>query len=111
MPLYEYECQSCGDRVEILQRVGAPPVGKCEACGGRLKRLLSAPAFQFKGTGWYVTDYAKKNSSAAGESPGGTDSSKAKPKDSGEAKAESKGTQDSQAKSAPESPKKTPTSS
>ena len=111
MPLYEYECQSCGDRVEILQRVGAPPVGKCEACGGQLKRLLSAPAFQFKGTGWYVTDYAKKNSSPAGESDGGKESSSSKPKESGEAKAESKGAQETKAKTASEGSKKTPPSS
>lgn len=64
MPLYEYECDSCGRRTEMIQRVGAPPIGACEECGGEMKRLLSAPAFQFKGTGWYVTDYAKKSGSA-----------------------------------------------
>ena len=61
MPLYEYECDNCGHRAEVIQRVGAPPIGACEECGGEMKRLLSAPAFQFKGTGWYVTDYAKKS--------------------------------------------------
>ena len=81
MPLYEYQCQACGDRVEVLQRVGAPPVGVCESCGGEMKRLLSAPAFQFKGTGWYVTDYAKKNSSPATESPSTKEGEKSKPKD------------------------------
>ena len=65
MPLYEYECDSCGRRTEVIQRVGAPPIGPCEECGGQMKRLLSAPAFQFKGTGWYVTDYAKKSGSGA----------------------------------------------
>lgn len=68
MPLYEYECSRCGRRDEVLQRVGAPPIGPCEKCGGEMVRLLSAPAFQFKGTGWYVTDYAKKGSSSSGES-------------------------------------------
>lgn len=63
MPLYEYECDKCGQRAEVIQRVGAPPIGPCERCGGGMKRLLSAPAFQFKGTGWYVTDYAKKGGS------------------------------------------------
>ena len=67
MPLYEYECQSCGRREELIQRVGAPPVGPCDECGGEMKRLLSAPAFQFKGSGWYVTDYAKKGGSGTGE--------------------------------------------
>jgi putative FmdB family regulatory protein len=90
MPLYEYECESCGDRVEVLQRVGAPPIGVCEACGGKMKRLLSAPAFQFKGTGWYVTDYAKKNSSSAGETPGSKEGSKSKPKEPGDTKSGTK---------------------
>lgn len=63
MPLYEYECVTCGHRTEVIQRVGAPPIGACSECGGEMKRLLSAPAFQFKGTGWYVTDYARKDKS------------------------------------------------
>lgn len=63
MPLYEYECVTCGHRTEVIQRVGAPPIGACSECGGEMKRLLSAPAFQFKGSGWYVTDYAKKDRS------------------------------------------------
>jgi len=67
VPLYEYECDSCGHRTEVIQRVGAPPIGPCDECGGEMKRLLSAPAFQFKGTGWYVTDYAKKSGSGSDE--------------------------------------------
>ena len=86
MPLYEYECESCGDRIEVLQRVGAPPIGACDACGGKMRRLLSAPAFQFKGSGWYVTDYAKKNSSQAGEAQGGKEGPESKAKESGDAK-------------------------
>ena len=65
MPLYEYECATCGHRTEVIQRVGAPPIGACSECGGKMKRLLSAPAFQFKGTGWYVTDYARKDKAAS----------------------------------------------
>ena len=72
MPLYEYECSSCGTRTEVLQRVGAPPIDDCSECGGRMKRLLSAPAVQFKGTGWYVTDYARKKESGNGSRPKGT---------------------------------------
>ena len=68
VPLYEYECNSCGTRTEVIQRVGAPPLGPCDECGGEMVRLLSAPSFQFKGTGWYVTDYAKKSGSSDGES-------------------------------------------
>ncbi len=97
MPLYEYQCKSCGIRTEVIQRVGAPPLGPCEECGGEMVRLLSAPAFQFKGTGWYVTDYAKKSGAAAGEPKSKTngsessDSSPSKSKDSsGSSKSETK---------------------
>lgn len=63
MPLYEYECQSCGKRTEILQRLDEAPLAACPQCGGEVKKLLSPPAVQFKGSGWYVTDYAGKGSS------------------------------------------------
>ena len=71
MPIYEYQCRQCGDRSEAMQKMADPPLSECEKCGGELKKLVSAPAFQFKGTGWYVTDYAKKDkekSDASGES-------------------------------------------
>jgi putative FmdB family regulatory protein len=64
MPLYEYECDKCGSRIEVIQRVGDGPPGACSECGGEMKKLLSAPAFQFKGSGWYVTDYARKSESS-----------------------------------------------
>lgn len=57
MPLYEYECFLCHHRFERIQRVTAEPVTKCPACGGAVRRLLGVPALQFKGSGWYVTDY------------------------------------------------------
>ena len=60
MPLYEYECLACGERSEILQRFSDPPLAACPKCGGEVKKLVSAPGFQFKGTGWYATDYAGK---------------------------------------------------
>ncbi len=60
MPIYEYQCRSCERRVEVLQRLDDPPLDACPDCGGEMKKLLSAPAFQFKGSGWYVTDYARK---------------------------------------------------
>ena len=59
MPLYEYECFLCGERFERIQRVSAEPVKECPKCGGRVRRLLGVPALQFKGSGWYVTDYGK----------------------------------------------------
>jgi putative FmdB family regulatory protein len=66
MPLYEYECPACGQRFELIQRFSDPPAATCVACGkGPVHKLLSAPAVHFKGTGWYVTDYAKKSGAAA----------------------------------------------
>ena len=64
MPLYEYLCTKCGKRTEALQRVGEDPLTECPSCGGDLERLISAPAIQFKGSGWCVTDYAKRSASA-----------------------------------------------
>lgn len=64
MPLYEYECRRCGKRFELIQKFSDPPEATCLACGGLAHRLLSPPALQFKGTGWYSTDYARKSSPA-----------------------------------------------
>lgn len=60
MPLYEYRCTQCGHRVELIQKVADPPPPGCEKCGGAVSKVLSAPALQFKGTGFYITDYPKK---------------------------------------------------
>ena len=60
MPLYEYECDQCG-RFELIRKFSDAPLSKCPTCGGPVQKLLSSPAIQFKGTGWYVTDYAKKS--------------------------------------------------
>ncbi len=76
MPLYEYQCTSCGERTEVLQRLGSAPPA-CPHCGGTLEKLISAPALQFKGTGWYVTDYAKSNSSGKNSAATSTDAPKA----------------------------------
>ncbi len=65
MPLYEYECSDCKKRFEVLQKFSDDPVTVCTHCGGPVTRLVSPPAIHFKGTGWYVTDYAKKSPSAA----------------------------------------------
>jgi putative FmdB family regulatory protein len=59
MPLYEYECRSCRERTEAIQSFSEPPLTVCPKCGGALVKLLSAPAVQFKGAGWYVTDYGR----------------------------------------------------
>ena len=66
MPLYEYQCLTCGKRTEVLQRFEDAPLAACPACGGEVKKLISSPAFQFKGTGWYATDYAGKKGGAGG---------------------------------------------
>jgi putative FmdB family regulatory protein len=60
MPIYEYECRKCGAHVEAFQKVNDKPLTKCRKCGGKLDKKISAPAIQFKGSGWYVTDYAGK---------------------------------------------------
>ena len=62
MPLYEYQCDTCGHRFERIQKFSDPPVEVCPVDGGPVKKLLSSPAIQFKGSGWYITDYAKKPS-------------------------------------------------
>lgn len=69
MPLYEYECKACHQRTEKIQSFNAPPETVCPKCGGPLERLISPPALQFKGAGWYVNDYAKSSSAASANSP------------------------------------------
>jgi len=65
MPLYEYRCQKCRNRFERIERASSQHDGVCPKCGGAAHRLLGAPALQFKGSGWYVNDYAKGNGSGA----------------------------------------------
>ncbi|HLE64150.1 MAG TPA: FmdB family zinc ribbon protein [Pyrinomonadaceae bacterium] len=64
MPIYEYECQKCKTHVEAFQKISDKPLVKCRKCGGRLEKLVSASAIQFKGSGWYVTDYSGKGKQA-----------------------------------------------
>ena len=75
MPLYEYQCQACGQRFEVIQKFSDPPAQVCTKCGkGPVDRLFSSPAIQFKGTGWYITDYAKKSSTEATTKTGSSSS-------------------------------------
>ena len=76
MPLYEYQCKKCHHRFERIQKFSDPHIKKCPDCGGPVEQTISAPAVQFKGSGWYVTDYAKKSStpSASGDSAAKTES-------------------------------------
>ena len=88
MPLYEYHCSKCDKTFEVIQKFSDEPLTEHEGCGGRVERLLSAPAFQLKGTGWYVTDYAKsggKDSDAGSEKKSESKSAPAEAK-SGEGK-------------------------
>jgi putative FmdB family regulatory protein len=70
MPLYEYECDTCGHRFEVIQKFSDSPVSECPKCHGPVHKLFSSPAIQFKGSGWYITDYARKNTAAAGAAKG-----------------------------------------
>jgi putative FmdB family regulatory protein len=70
MPLYEYQCKKCGHRFEKIQKFSDKPVKKCPECGGAVEQTISAPAVQFKGSGWYVTDYAKKSHTSSSDSSG-----------------------------------------
>ncbi len=68
MPLYEYECEAeNGRRFEIIQKFSDEPLTVCPSCGGPVRRLISSPAIQFKGSGWYITDYARKSGTEAGK--------------------------------------------
>jgi putative FmdB family regulatory protein len=94
MPLYEYQCENCGDVFEIIQKFADAPLTVHEKCGGAVHRLLSAPALMFKGSGWYVNDYAKgANNASNGSSKkseasehSGSEGSSAKTDSSGKAK-------------------------
>jgi putative FmdB family regulatory protein len=83
MPLYEYQCTKCGHRFEKIQKFSDKKIKKCPECGGPVEQVISAPAVQFKGSGWYVTDYAKKSSAPSSPDSG-------KDKDSKESKKEDK---------------------
>ena len=83
MPLYEYQCQKCGHRFERIQKFSDPLVKKCPECGGKVEQMISAPAVQFKGSGWYVTDYAKKSSAGSSSKSESSESKSDSGKDSG----------------------------
>jgi putative FmdB family regulatory protein len=97
MPLYEYQCETCGHRFEVIQKFSDAPIETCDKCGGQVRKLLSSPAIQFKGSGWYITDYARAGKSDAGKSDttpssakSETSTSATESKSSTESKSESK---------------------
>ena len=88
MPLYEYQCQKCKERVEVIQRMSDPAPTQCAKCNGEMKKLISSPAFQFKGSGFYKTDYA--SASGGGSKSSGESSSDSKSESKSDSKSESK---------------------
>lgn len=99
MPIYEYQCGKCGT-FEVTQRISDTPLRRCPTCKSKVTKLLSAPSFQFKGSGWYVTDYASKGGGGDGKSEGSSEkkdakASESKPKEGSEKS--SKGTTESKA--------------
>ena len=110
MPLYEYECKKCHHRFERIQKYSDPHVKKCPDCGGKVEQVVSPPAVQFKGSGWYVTDYAKKSSAGSSSSANGDSSDSGGKKDEKkETKSDSSGSESSKtegSKSEPSAKKK-----
>lgn len=98
MPIYEYECLQCGKRTEWLQRMSDAPLAACPHCGGEVRKLFSAPSFQFKGSGFYKTDYVDKKDSGSSAKPESKSENKSESKS--ESKAESKSESKSESSSA-----------
>ena len=94
MPLYEYECDACGHRFEKIQKFSDPLVDTCPKCGGHVHKLFSSPAIQFKGSGFYITDYPKGDTGTAPKSDGGKSDKAAKADKPETAKSESASTSD-----------------
>ena len=108
MPLYEYLCKKCGHVFEKIVKFSDRPIKKCPECGGVVEQTISAPAVQFKGSGWYVTDYAKKSQSSSSSSDGGKDSKESKEsKDSKDSKESKKDEKKSDSSSKESTSKKT----
>ncbi len=90
MPLYEYQCDACAHRFEVIQQYKDAPIDICPKCGGTVKKLFSSPAIQFKGSGFYITDYARKGSESATTKSGEAKSDSTTTESKSETKTESK---------------------
>ena len=102
MPLYEYQCKKCGHKFEKIQLFSDKPIKKCPECGGAVEKLISRSAVQFKGSGWYVTDYAKK-SDGGGSSASGVKSSSESASSSDSGSSDNKETKSSESSNSKES--------
>ena len=93
MPLYEYQCDACGARFELIRKFSDPPLEVCPTCGqGPVTKLISSPAFQFKGSGWYITDYARKSGGESSSTESKGEKSEKAPASSGSSTGESSDT-------------------
>jgi putative FmdB family regulatory protein len=90
MPLYEYQCDACGHRFEVIQKFSDAAIATCDKCGGPVRKLLSSPAIQFKGSGWYITDYARAGKSESSTKDGGSSPGDAKTDTKPDAKSDTK---------------------
>ena len=90
MPLYEYQCTECGERFEVIQKFSDEPLKTCRKCKGEVERLISSPAIQFKGSGWYITDYARKGATPQDSSSGGSQDGAGSKTDTAKDKSKSK---------------------
>lgn len=88
MPIYEYVCEKCGDHLEVIQKVGDAPLKRCKKCRGKLEKIISRTSFQLKGSGWYVSDYAKSKPESKADSAKSDAKSEAKSKPSDAAAAD-----------------------
>jgi putative FmdB family regulatory protein len=112
MPLYEYQCEACAHRFEVIQKFSDAPIATCQKCGGPVRKLPSSPAIQFKGSGWYITDYARAGKSdnassggkSDGKSDGATSSGDSKTEAKTEAKSETKSDTKTESKPKPATP-------
>lgn len=119
MPLYEYQCDACGHRFEKIQKFSDPPEDTCPTCRGTLRKLASAPAFQLKGTGWYATDYGKKDTGGVAaadaggkdEKPAASDKDKAEKSEKSEKSDKTDKSEKSTAPTPPAAPSDTKTGS
>jgi putative FmdB family regulatory protein len=108
MPIYEYQCTQCNDRTEVIQKFTDPPYAVCTKCGGDVKKLMSAPAIQFKGSGFYKNDYASAASKADTKSEGKSESSSSSDSKASESKSETKSESKSETKSETKTETKSP---